>query len=328
MKLNNHLLYIDITQFCGVGCAFCMYADKHNKTHLYLSEKAKKNLDTLVNDPCIKRISISGEGEPLNNISVLYDILNLSKGGKKFEFITSGYLRYNKLLNVFKKIDEIVTRNGDTCNIRLSSDSHHIKQIKNLPHGKSIYDFSNNKFKNLDLSFRSIDPDKEFTREYLLNQALTFGYDAKIIINNELEDTIYINDKEYRIDYKNLVFPDGFYDKYLNMWEYIAQIESKHEKIFTFGSLDKGNNGLDVTIKPNGDLFLYGIDNIVIANIHNDSVNFNKIENALLENDLMRDLYTVPFKDVIYNLGDKDYIDEIIGKVNNPYWLLKEINIG
>ena len=42
----------------------------------------------------------------------------------------------------------------------------------------------------------------------------------------------------------------------------------------------------------------------------------------------MRDLYTVPFKDVIYNLGDKDYIDEIIEKVNNPYWLLKEINIG
>ena len=328
MKLNNHLLYIDITQFCGVGCAFCMYADKHNKTHLYLSEKAKKNLDTLVNDPSVKRISISGEGEPLNNISVLYDILNLSKGGKKFEFITSGYLRYNKLLNVFKKIDEIVTRNGDTCNIRLSSDSHHIKQIKNLPHGKSIYDFSNNKFKNLDLSFRSIDPDKEFTREYLSNQALTFGYHAKIIINNELEDTIYINDKEYRIDYKNLVFPDGFYDKYLTMWEYIAQIESKHEKQFTFGSLGKGNNGLDVTIKPNGDLFLYGIDNIVIANIHNDSINFNKIENALLENDLMRDLYTVPFKDVIYNLGDKDYIDEIIEKVNNPYWLLKEINIG
>lgn len=25
MHLQGHLLYIDITQICGIGCAFCMY---------------------------------------------------------------------------------------------------------------------------------------------------------------------------------------------------------------------------------------------------------------------------------------------------------------
>lgn len=29
MDLHGHLLYVDITQICGIGCAFCMYADKH-----------------------------------------------------------------------------------------------------------------------------------------------------------------------------------------------------------------------------------------------------------------------------------------------------------
>lgn len=27
MDLQGHLLYIDLTQICGIGCAFCMYAD-------------------------------------------------------------------------------------------------------------------------------------------------------------------------------------------------------------------------------------------------------------------------------------------------------------
>ena len=45
MKLTDHLLYIDITQICGIGCSFCMYSDKHKGgVNLTLTEKSKKNL--------------------------------------------------------------------------------------------------------------------------------------------------------------------------------------------------------------------------------------------------------------------------------------------
>lgn len=50
MDLQGHLLYIDITQICGIACAFYMYADKHNAgMSMELSTLARENLSTLIN---------------------------------------------------------------------------------------------------------------------------------------------------------------------------------------------------------------------------------------------------------------------------------------
>ncbi|EGQ8499620.1 4Fe-4S cluster-binding domain-containing protein [Vibrio parahaemolyticus] len=325
MKLQNHLLYIDITQFCGIGCDFCMYTEKHAKSHLKLSSKAITNLSRLINDPEVKRISVSGEGEPLNNIQVFYQILALSKGNRKFEFITSGYLEYKKLRNALDEIDRIVSVNGDECNIRLSSDSHHIPKLKHQPHGKCIRDFKEGVYDNLTLSFRSIDPDREFTRQYLIDQAQDFGFNAEIKVTGDLEDVVHVEGTEFRVDYKNLVKPNGMYDNYLSMWQYIQCIEDKVGKPFTLGSLNIQENGLDVTIKPNGDVFLYGLEIRCLGNIHTDQISYKLIKDVLLSNEVMRKLYEEPFRDVIFTFGDRTVIDKAVEKVNNPYWLMKEI---
>lgn len=325
MKLNNHLLYIDITQFCGIGCDFCMYTENHTKSHLKLSSKALTNLSNLINDPEVKRISVSGEGEPLNNIQVFYQILALSKGNRKFEFITSGYLEYKKLRNALNEIDRIVSFNGDECNIRLSSDSHHIPKLKHLPHGKCIRDFKEGLYDNLTLSFRSIDPDREFTRQYLIDQAQDFGFNTEIKVTSDLEDVVHVEGTEFRVDYKNLVKPNSMYDNYLSMWEYIQCIEDKVGKPFTLGSLNIQENGLDVTIKPNGDVFLYGLEIRCLGNIHTDQISYKLIKDVLLSNEVMRKLYEEPFRDVIFTFGDRVAIDKAVEKVNNPYWLMKEI---
>ena len=130
MDLKGHLLYIDITQICGIGCAFCMYADKHKTgMSMELSSLARENLAALINAPDVKRISISGEGEPLNNARVFHEILELSQGGKRFEFITSGFFPHEKMAEFYDTTNRIVLSRGDTCNIRLSSDSHHIDKV-------------------------------------------------------------------------------------------------------------------------------------------------------------------------------------------------------
>ena len=48
MKLTDHLLYIDITQICGIGCSFCMYSDKHKLTKI--TKHAKRHF--WLNDVC------------------------------------------------------------------------------------------------------------------------------------------------------------------------------------------------------------------------------------------------------------------------------------
>lgn len=71
MELQGHLLYIDITQICGIGCDFCMYADKHKAgMNMELSTLARENLATLINASQVKRISISGEGDDVPPFSV------------------------------------------------------------------------------------------------------------------------------------------------------------------------------------------------------------------------------------------------------------------
>ena len=63
------------------------------------------------------------------------------------------------------------------------------------------------------------------------------------------------------------------------MLGYIEAIESKVNKRFTFGSLNKEPqaNGLDITVKPNGGVYLYGIENQRLGNIHFDRIDWQRL---------------------------------------------------
>ena len=329
MELQGHLLYIDITQICGIGCAFCMYADKHKAgMSMELSTLARENLAALINSPAVKRISISGEGEPLNNAKVFHEILGLSNGGKRFEFITSGFFPHDKMAEFYDVTDRIVTANGDTCNIRLSADSHHIEKVKWRAHGFSLDYLKRQQPSGLSFSFRSIDTDKDFTRRYLTEELQSWGIKASIAPLNPLEDVLAVGEQCFGIDYKNLVHPAaGTSAGYLDMHGYIAAIEAKVKKHFTFGSLNQSPqaNGMDVTIKPNGDVYLYGIETQRLGNMHFDRLDWQQLQAHLVRNPLARALYTQPLTELLSQLENTELLRSIITRVNNPYWLVKEL---
>lgn len=327
MNLRGHLLYIDITQICGIGCEFCMYADKHKSgMSMELSTRAIDNLTSLINSPDVKRISVSGEGEPLNNTQVFHEILGLSRGGKAFEFITSGFFPHDKLEAFYERTHTQIQAKGDTCNIRLSSDSHHIEKLKHRPHGFSIAHHQNRENEGLKFSFRSIDTDRAFTQGYLVEELSAWGFDAKIKTRGALEDVLIVNDQTYGVDYKNLVYPAlGTPQGYLDMKGYISAIEAKTLKPFTLGSINKvpQENGLDVTIKPNGDMFFYGIENERVGNIHIDEINWEHLARQVAQTPLIRALYTRPFIDLMGQLEQNELTQSILATVNNPYWVVK-----
>lgn len=329
MHLQGHLLYIDITQICGIGCAFCMYADKHKAgMSMELSTLARENLARLINTSEVKRVSVSGEGEPLNNAKVFHEIIKLSEGGKCFEFITSGFFPHDKMEEFYDTTSRIVLANGDTCNIRLSADSHHIEKVKWRAHGFSLDFLRRRRPSGLSFSFRSIDTDRDFTREYLKSELANWGLDAVIEPRSVLEDVLVVGDEYFSIDYKNLVHPaPGTAPGYLDMLSYIEAIESKVNKPFTFGSLNKPPqaNGLDVTVKPSGDIYLYGIENQHLGNIHFDLVDWKLLVAHVRETPLARALYTQPLTKLLARLENTDLLRSIIAKTNNPYWLVKEL---
>ena len=329
MKLQGHLLYIDITQICGIGCTFCMYADKHQSgKSMVLSMQARENLARLINDQAVKRISVSGEGEPLNNIKTFHEILALSNGGRHFEFITSGFLRHEKMIDFYEETNRIVLQNGDSCNIRLSSDSHHIDKIKWRAHGLSLDYLRRSRPEGLSFSFRSIDIDREFTRRYLLDELAAWGIEASIEACSVLEDTLVVGEEHFPIDYKNLVHPTPETPPgYLDLAGYVAAIESKVNKRFTFGSLNQQpqENGMDVTVKPDGSVYLYGIETRRLGNINFDKLSWSQIAAWLRQDPLARTLYTQPLTALLARLEGFEHLPSSVARANNPYWLVKEL---
>ncbi len=329
MLLENHLIYFDITQICGIGCDFCMYSDKHTvKDHLILTNKARENIAKIINHNEIKKVSISGEGEPLNNIKVFKEILLLSSGGISFEFITSGNLSHDKLISFYNEVNQIISKNGDTCNIRLSTDFYHIPKIDYKPHGISIQYYLNNNLTNMTFSFRSIDIDKEFTRNYLQNELKQLNIESKILKVDELEDVLVINNKNFQIDYKNLVKPTFLKNnEYMTLSEYVKAKEKKLGKNFTLGNINPEPllNGMGITIKPNGDVYFYGIESHLLGNIHIDNLNIDYFKNKIFTNQLIKTLYTKPFMELMNHISTNIEIRKLINDTNNPYWIIKEI---
>ncbi len=330
MTLTGHLLYIDITQTCGIGCTFCMYADKHKRgSSLALSERARQNIANLINAPGVKRVSISGEGEPLNNVDAFHQILGLSAGGKSFEFITSGFFPHDRLAAFYDRTDALLAANGDTCNIRLSADSYHIEKIRHKPHGFSLQYWLEQRPRALSFSMRSVDTDRQFTRDYLLAELEERSITARIEGIAPLEDELYVDNDVFHISYKNLVHPAEWVSgDYLGLRDYILAIEAKYGKRFTLGSLNNHpmSNGMDVTIKPDGSVCFYGIETIELGNIHSDHFTWDKLARHVAETPLISHLYTVPFLELLDRLDGQEDAQKIINKANNPYWLIKEMS--
>lgn len=330
MSLTGHLLYIDITQICGIGCTFCMYADQHRRgSSLTLSEQALQNIANLVNAPSVKRVSISGEGEPLNNIDAFHQILGLSSGGKSFEFITSGFFPHDKLAAFYDSTNGILTTNGDTCNIRLSADSYHIEKIRHRPHGFSLRYWLEQRPQSLSFSFRSIDTDRQFTRDYLVAELAERLTASRIECISPLEDSLHVDDHAFHISYKNLVHPaESAPRESLNLRDYILAIEAKYGKRFTLGSMNNHpmNNGMDITIKPDGSVYFYGIETIELGNIHSDHFTWETFAHHVAETPMISRLYTVPLLELLDKLDGQEEAQKIIDKANNPYWLIKEMS--
>lgn len=328
MEMSGHLLYIDITQICGIGCSFCMYADRHRLgAQLELSESAQRNIAVLVNHPAVKRVSISGEGEPLNNVAAFHAILGLSRGGVAFEFITSGFYPHDRLNRFYDETEALLRAQGDTCNIRLSSDSYHVEKIRHRPHGESLRRALAAPHGALSFSFRSVDTDRDFTRNHLLGEAERCAGPSRIVNVDPLEDQLVVGDRTFAIDYKNHVRPGAEVPaERLDLQSYIEVIESRIGKRFTLGSLNPAprHNGLDLTIKPDGSMALYGIEHVALGNIHTDSFSWEILARRVASDPLLRRLHTTPLLDALSCIDDQDTVRALVRKANNPYWLVKE----
>lgn len=330
IKLGEHLLYIDITSMCPFKCAFCMYEDRHtNPIHLQLNDKSRDSLSQLINSP-LTRIVVSGEGEPLMNYSTFIEILDLSHGGKQFELITSGFPE--KFLNdAITYATHSLKEKNDRLNVRISIDSYHIQEAKNgkLDQLIELLLLSTQSSNNVSFSFRSLFCDKTMVRVFISELLEKRGVLVSIKQKTVLDDQVLLVDgRTISINYKNLVYPHkvGKSDT-VNMFDYMRCIEQVYKKSFTFGSLNTVlyDKGLDITVKPDGNVYFYGIEIQNHGNIF-EKVSLDNLTRLVEVDPYVKTFYSRPLSDILAELISLNpAIDRLVGEVNNPYWIVKAI---
>lgn len=331
MNLDNHLLYIDVTNHCSLNCEFCMYKEERKKSplNLKLNNFSKENLSRIINDLSTERVIISGEGEPFNNEETVFEILNLSLGNKKVQILTNGlWILDNHNEEIFARLNSLLEGKKDKYQIRISCDSFHIKRIGKKNY-KKIVEKVIKKLKNeenkIEICFRGLLEEKEEILEIFKNDFLESEKSRTFRNISLLETDIYLG-KYLKLNFifKNMVgFENSKKESTIN--EYIASLESIYHKSFTFGNLKLGKNGMDITIKPNGEVFFYGIEISPFFNIFKDEISINKLLDVVENNPIVKMMYSTPFLDIVKSLKKYGPFQEIIDSADNPYWVIKKI---
>jgi organic radical activating enzyme len=319
MIANKHLLYVDITTKCGLGCNFCMYNSfSNNGADLCLSDLGYSQLEKLINHPDVQHIIISGEGEPFKALKVMLNILKLSRGGNYFQIITNGYwIDDNEMIEKFIKE---ISLTKDKISIRFSLDSFHQDILGNELYKKIVNMAIIYSSKNISFAFRSLLEEQDDIRK-LITEIIGIVPEP----TSALDDNICINGTEINITYKNIVFPKESPSK-ISMYKYIDLLSIKYMKSFTFGNLatDDIRPGLDITVKPSGDVYFYGADDITYCNLNNETVDIESLILILKNTPLLNVLYSIPFREVLQKISCQE-INNMIEIVNNPYWLIKSL---
>ncbi len=330
MDLDNHLLYIDITNKCNLNCEFCMYKEERRKNPLglKLNTLAKINISNILNHPKTERLIISGEGEPFNNLSSIFDILKLSKGNKKIQIISNGLWLVSKKSNsILDRLNSLKVEKNDEYQIRISCDTFHIDKIGENNYKKIIGNILNyNKnIRKIEICFRGILEEKEKILVMIKNKFLNKGDNIEFKEISELEVDVIINSNiKLNFIFKNLIDLENI-KKQNSLNKYIDSLENIYHKPFTLGHLKKDNNGMDITIKPNGDLYFYGAEIYPIFNILEDNITIKKLERIIENNLILKQLYSTSFNKLIKSLKKYKPFEKIINSINNPYWVVKKM---
>jgi len=214
--------------------------------------------------------------------------------------------------------------------IRLSVDSYHTEKVarSNYSNFLQLASRKDGRFKNVRFAVRSLVEDKPFVEDFIRIILKQIGVDYVFREESALDQEVLFPESRLSINYKNLVNPDpSKMHGVFSIWDYMGSLEQKYNKPFTLGNLrtKRGKKGLDITFKPNGESFFYGAELEPHGNLFEDNLNIKHFKSRLESNPLLKALYTIPLSNVLRSLCKDQQLKDRIEKINNPYWIIKQL---
>ncbi len=322
----KNVLFIFVTDRCNMGCDFCMCKDVRGNDDLTVKGKVKENLAGLISESY--KTAISGQGDPLLNQIAVFEILNIPGSKRNFEIRTSGNIPRVKFAAFIDKVNQIMKQNGDHCKLYLSLDEYHIQKLKHDNLAYAVELFVKNNYDSTSLAFRSILTNKEFVKKYIedkLSAKHSIGWREV----DPLHQKLIINNREFSVYFRSMVgsLSNASNDVY-KLERYIDILEEHYYRPFTLGNvpIPPEKVGLNVTVNPNGDVFLYGTEFEPLGNVNRDNITYRTIRKFVQQDPICSTLLTVPFKDILHVLRKDSQMSRVIDKINNSHWIVRTLN--
>lgn len=322
---TDHLLYIDITSRCSVGCSFCMYRSKHVRGQdLVLDSGMTRCLERLINHDDVSAVVISGEGEPFLNKAAMQAILDCSQGNQNFQLLTSGAWADQE--RTLKHLGAEATRRGDRVQVRISIDRFHAQKISLDVHASLIS--AALRIDGITVAVRSIVDDQSFLCDYLPDVLRLAGVESTYRSQGPLDGEFSTAAGRISVSYKQPVSPEAAQiTSALSVDEYMDALSEKYNRPFTLGNMRAcgPKTGLDITVKPDGSIYHYGAEFQRFGSLER-GVTIESLANEVKSHPWLRKLYNRPFSEILGYLRMDDGARAVIDAANCPYWVVRSMS--
>lgn len=304
-----------------------MTQELHGNLDLKLGPRELESIDSLIEGS--QKICFSGEGETLMAWRSILTLLARPGTGRIFEIISSAFWPKGRLMEFLDEVDAITSSNGDYCNFRVSIDRFHGAKVKHNNLAPLIQRFLGLASGSPQtLGFRSITGEEDYVKTELNQAAESLGLAPSWTQKDELRYKFHLDGHSFGVEFKNVVWPSqsGLIDP-CPLPTYISILTRRYNRSFTLGSLEytKKSPGFDITLNPNGDVVFYGMENEVVGNISREKVDYEAIAEHFDQSKICQTMYTQSFLDFL-DVAKKDpEVVDLIEKVNNPYWVIRNL---
>ena len=340
MEAKNQL-FIHPTDNCGMKCEFCIYSDRREKgesfPHLDLDKgHAKESLKNLIKGA--QHTAFSGGGEPLLNVKAIEDAI-ATNPKKKFMVTTGLGLSLEKIEEYFSRINEACIKGDSYCVIRLSIDSFH----KNLDFNDDLRTiiewFIAKRWERVRTCFfRGTVCEGKILLKNLKKYCKEKKYMCFCKKINKYTYAVIINKKFFQVILRPTIYPsEEVLKKEETMLKYIDRmLKIDTEEIYLgkprscrgckgCDSWKSGlPNGLDITVNAKGEVTLYGAEICVLANIYDEVVTYDLLNERVNKIPEFKILHTNGIRKVMKAFLDDEKLGKLTSEINYPFAVIRE----
>ena len=338
---RKNQLFIHPTDECKLNCSFCTYAEARKQgmpcASLDLSRgHAAGSMKHLIQGA--QHTAFSGGGEPFLNTDAILSCIALNSQ-KKYMVTTGMGGTLEELEEKVEQLNDACRQTDSRCVLRISADSFHNTMDFSGNTGKILHWFLQKRWDCVTTCFiRGTVSESEALLNNLESYCKQGGLTYLCRRVNDFTYACIINGVFFQALLRPTIYPSleerEKEDYILDYIDKLMQIDTEEIYLGKPRSCRgcKGcdawkndqENGLDITVTANGDIFLYGAECVSLGNIYNEEITYTLLHQRIEDSPELLRLQSLGLRSVMERFVEDKELGELVRRVNYPFAVVRE----